>query len=68
MEAKNNQLVQEEEKRIQNRLRLYKQPLGQLHIIGMPEGDIHITGMPEGEEKEQEIGNLFEKNNERKLP
>ena len=25
-------------------------------------------GVPEGEEKEQEIGNLFEKNNERKLP
>ena len=23
--------------------------------------NIHITGMPEGEEKEQEIGNLFEK-------
>ena len=22
---------------------------------------IHITGVPEGEEKEQEIGNLFEK-------
>ena len=24
--------------------------------------------MPEGEENKQEIGNLFEKNNERKLP
>ena len=23
--------------------------------------DIHLTGVPEGEEKEQEIGNLFEK-------
>ena len=33
MEAKNNQLVQEEEKRIQNRLRLYKQPLGQLQAF-----------------------------------
>ena len=30
--------------------------------------NIHIIGVPEGEEKEQEIGNLFEKNNERKLP
>ena len=27
-----------------------------------------IIGMPEGEEKEQETENLFEKNNERKLP
>ena len=27
-----------------------------------------IIGVPEGKEKEQEIGNLFEKNNERKLP
>ena len=30
--------------------------------------NIHIIGVPGGEEKEQEIGNLFEKNNERKLP
>ena len=30
--------------------------------------NIHNIGVPEGEEKEQEIGNLFEKNNERKLP
>ena len=28
---------------------------------------IHIIGVPGGEEKEQEIANLFEKNNERKL-
>ena len=28
---------------------------------------ISITGVPEGKEKEQEIGNLFEKNSERKL-
>ena len=28
---------------------------------------LHIIGVPE-EEKEQEIGNLFEKNNERKFP
>ena len=27
-----------------------------------------IIGMLEGEEKEQEIENLFEKNNERKIP
>ena len=30
--------------------------------------NIQIIGMPEGGEKEQEIENLFEKNNERKLP
>ena len=29
--------------------------------------NIHIIGVPEGEEKEQEIRNLFEKNNENKL-
>ena len=30
--------------------------------------NIRITGVPEGEEKEQEIGNLFEKNKKRKRP
>ena len=30
--------------------------------------NIDIIGVPEGEEKKQEIGNLFEKNNERKIP
>ena len=30
--------------------------------------NIWIIGVPEGEEEEQEIENLFEKNNERKLP
>ena len=30
--------------------------------------NIPIIGVPEGEDKEQKIGNLFEKNNERKLP
>ena len=29
--------------------------------------NIQIIGVPEGEEEEQEIENLFEKNNERKL-
>ena len=28
----------------------------------------NIIRVPEGEEKEQEIGNLLEKNNQRKLP
>ena len=36
--------------------------------LNFKRSNIHIIGMPEGEEKEQEIGNLFEKNNERKLP
>ena len=30
--------------------------------------NIHIIGVPEKEEKGQETGNIFEKNNERKLP
>ena len=30
--------------------------------------NIRIIGVPEGEEEEQEIENLFEKNNERQLP
>ena len=30
--------------------------------------NVQITGVPEGEEEEQEIENLFEKNNEGKLP
>ena len=30
--------------------------------------NIWIIGVPEGEEGEQEIENLFEKNNETKLP
>ena len=30
--------------------------------------NIQLIEVLEGEEKEQEIGNLFEKNNERKLP
>ena len=30
--------------------------------------NIRLIGVPEGEEKEQEIGHLFEKNNERKFP
>ena len=30
--------------------------------------NIHLLGVPEGEKREQKIENLFEKNNERKLP
>ena len=63
-EAKNNQWEQEEKKNpkknkdsISSLWDNFKRP--NINIIGLPEG--------EGEEKEQEIGNLLEKNNERKL-
>ena len=55
-EAKNNQSEQQEEKRIQK---------NEDHISSLwnnfKKSNIHIIGVPEGEEKEQEIGNLFEK-------
>ena len=44
-------------------MKMYKQPLGQLQEV---QHSYH-TCVPE-EEKKQEIGSLFEKNNERKLP
>ena len=61
-EAKNNQ-AQQEEKRIQKN----KDSISSLWD-DFKHSNIHITGVPEGEEKEQDIGNLFEKNNERKIP
>ena len=55
-EAKNNQSEQQEEKRIQ------KNEDSIRHLQNnLKRSDIHIIGVPEGEEKEQEIGNLFEK-------
>ena len=61
-EAKNNQSEQQEEKGIQK-------IEGSVSSLwdNLEHSNIHITGVPEREEKEQEIGNLFEKNNERKL-
>ena len=60
---KNNQSEQQEEKRI---------PQSEDSVSNLWDNfkgsNIHIIGVPEGEEKEQEIGNLFEKNKERKLP
>ena len=51
-----NQSEQQEEKRIQKKKkRLCKQPADNFE-----QSNIYI-GVPEGEEKEQEIGNLFEK-------
>ena len=64
-EAKYNESEQQEEKRIQKNKKWgcvsslsdnFKQP------------NIHFIGFPEGIEKGQEIRNLFEINNERKLP
>ena len=58
-EAKNNQ----EEKRIQKN----EESISSLWD-NFKRSNILIIGVPEGEEKEQEIGYPFEKNNERKLP
>ena len=52
-EAKNNQSEQQEQKRIQKNEDSVKVPLGQLQA--------YLMGVLKGEEKEQEIGNLFEK-------
>ena len=62
-EAKNNQSEQQEEKRIPPN----KDSISDLWD-NFKFSDIHIIGMPEREEKEKEIRNLFEKNNESKLP
>ena len=62
-EAKNNQLEQQEEKNLK------KNEYGLSSLWdNFRHSNIHIIGVPEAEEKEQEIGNLFEKNKERKLP
>ena len=55
-EAKNNQLEEEEEKRIQKNE-------GSISNLwdNFKRSNIHIIGVPVREEKEQGIGNLFEK-------
>ena len=55
-ETKNNQSEQQEKKRIQK----HEDSLSSFWDNFKP-SNIHIIGVPEGEEKEQEIGNLFEK-------
>ena len=60
---KNNQSGQQDEKRIPPN----KDSISDLWD-NFKFSDIHIIGMPEREEKEKEIRNLFEKNNESKLP
>ena len=62
-EAKNNQSEQQKEKIIQKNEESVSSLWG-----NVKHSNICIIGVPKGEEKEQEIGNLFEKNNERKLP
>ena len=54
-EAKNNQSEQEEKRTLRNEDRISSLWDNFKH------SNIHIIGVPEGEEKEQEIGNLFEK-------
>ena len=56
---KDTQSVQQEEKRFQN----IKDSVRSLKLF-----NIRLIGVPEREEKEQGIGNLFEKNNKGKLP
>ena len=54
-EAKNHQSQQEEKKNPKN-----EDSISSIWD-NFKRSNIHIIGMPEGEEKEQEIGNLFEK-------
>ena len=58
IKPKNKQSEQQEEKRIQKNQ-------GSVSSLwdNFKHSNIHIIGVPEGEDKEQEIGNLFEKNN-----
>ena len=62
-EERNIQPEQNEETRIQKN----EERLRNLQDI-FQHSNIRIIGVPEGEEEEQEIENLFEKNNEGKLP
>ena len=60
-EAKNHQSQQVE------RIPKYEDSMSSLWE-NFKRSNIRIIGVPEGEEKEQEIGNLSEKKNERKFP
>ena len=62
-EERNIQPEQNEETRIQKNEEKFRN----LQDI-FQHSNIRIIGVPEGEEQQQEIENLFEKNNERKLP
>ena len=60
-EAKNNHTEQQEESK-------KNEDSGSSLWDNLKMSNISIIGVPEGEEKEQKIGNLFLKNNDRKLP
>ena len=62
-EAKNNQSKQKEEKRVQN-----KEDSVRSLWDNFKSTNICMMESLEGEQKEQEIGNVFEKNIGRKLP
>ena len=62
-QEKNNQSEQQEEKRIQKN----EDSITSLWD-NFRHSNIHIIGVPEGEEKEQEIGNLFERRMTEKFP
>ena len=59
----NTQLEQNEETRIQKNEERVRNPWD-----NFKHSNIQIIEVPEGEEEEQEIENLFEKNNEGELP
>ena len=72
-EAKNqnNDLEHKEAKKhMQNKKKRIPKNEGSINSLwdNFKRSNIHIIWVPEGEEKEQEIGNLSEKNSERKLP
>ena len=58
-EAKNNQLEQQEEKRI-NKKKKTEDSVSSLWD-NFKQSNIYTLGVPEGEETEQESGNVFEK-------
>ena len=60
--TKNPRQSEQEEKRIQKNEECVCSPHDNFRC-----SNIRMIRVPEGEEKEQEIGNLFLKNNERKL-
>ena len=62
-EGKNNRSEQQEESRLQK-----KDDRASRLWDNFEQYNICIIGVPVGEEKEQEIGNLFENDNERKVP
>ena len=67
MEHKGGKSIQSEQQEEKKNKKNHEARLRNLWDI-FKHTNIWIIGVPEGEEEEQEIENLFEKNNERKLP